>query len=254
MRDDQEELLPKKETIKYGPPRPGELVSGNEDTVERISQHIEDSIGPIKVVFHELVSEHVHVDVYHVEPSKERPFHTFVTSGMSDEPMITDDTERRYAEAMILLPPEWPVSEKAFEDENHWWPLRELKGVARFPHVYSTWLGYGHSIANGEDLDPYAPNTRMCATLLMPSLAYPEEATRLEVTPDKTILFWTLYPIYKEELDFKLTNSAEALFELMQENGVTDVLDPQRVNLVTGKRERPGASKTKKKKKWWWPL
>jgi len=57
---------------------------GSEMTIEQIEKHIERFVGPIEKVFHELVSDLVHLDLYHVKPGPERPFHTFVTCGMSE--------------------------------------------------------------------------------------------------------------------------------------------------------------------------
>ena len=54
----------------------------------KISGHIgAGSLGKFERVRHEIVSELVHVDVYWVKASSERPYHVLVTSGMSDRPM-----------------------------------------------------------------------------------------------------------------------------------------------------------------------
>ena len=48
----------------------------------------------IGVVFHEIVSDVVHIDLLHVPPRRERPFHTLVTCGMSVRPMnVPQDAE-----------------------------------------------------------------------------------------------------------------------------------------------------------------
>ncbi|WP_052342767.1 hypothetical protein [Bacillus sp. EB01] len=51
---------------------------------EKLEQHIETYIGKINGVFHEIVSNLVHLDGYHVAPTPEKPFHTLVTHRMSD--------------------------------------------------------------------------------------------------------------------------------------------------------------------------
>ena len=58
---------------------------------ELIEDHVERHLGPIESVFHELVSEYVHLDVLVVEATEERPFHYPVTSGMSSRPMPAGD-------------------------------------------------------------------------------------------------------------------------------------------------------------------
>ena len=55
--------------------------------VDRIARHIERCLGPVESVFHELISDQVHLDVHWVKPTRGRPYHFLVTSGMSDRPM-----------------------------------------------------------------------------------------------------------------------------------------------------------------------
>ncbi len=69
--------------------------AGGDSSMEEISDHIEAHIGEIHMVFHEIVSEQVHIDVHWVKPTKEHPFHTLITSGMSDKPMNTPRRCRR---------------------------------------------------------------------------------------------------------------------------------------------------------------
>ena len=102
-----------------------EAASG-ESSIEEISDHIEKHIGKIHQVFHELVSDQVHIDVYWVKPTPKRPFHTLVTSGMSDKPMNTPDgvDDCDFAELSICLPEDWKVSQEDFKDEKNYWPVR----------------------------------------------------------------------------------------------------------------------------------
>ena len=83
---------------------------GDPETIEAVSAHVERHLGRIGVVFHEIVSDLVHIDLLHVPPTRERPFHTLVTCGMSTRPMnVPEDAEElRYAELMLSLPPDWP--------------------------------------------------------------------------------------------------------------------------------------------------
>ena len=70
------------------------------------------------IVFHELISDQVHIDLHWVKPTAERPFHTLVTSGMSNLPMTTPPgaEEVRYAELSICLPADWKLSEEDFKE------------------------------------------------------------------------------------------------------------------------------------------
>jgi len=63
----------------------------SDSCIEQISDHVERHIGPIESVFHEIISDTVHVDVHFVPPTEARPWTTLVTSGMSDRPMAAPE-------------------------------------------------------------------------------------------------------------------------------------------------------------------
>lgn len=204
-----------------------------EECIEQISDHIERHIGPVDMVFHEVLSDTVHIDVHHVKPTPERPFHTLVTSGMSDLPMtMPDGTEApRYLELMVTLPDYWQLSMEAMKDEQWYWPVRQLKFLARFPHKYSTWLGWGHSIPNGDPAEPFADNTGLCGILILPSVNVPEAFYTLDIDAEKTITFMSLVPLYEEEMNLKLRKGSDALLERFDREDITDIVAENRKNV-----------------------
>jgi hypothetical protein len=50
------------------------LVTGEWENIEKISSHIEEHIGEVSKVIHEIVSDQVHIDIHIVDPSEELPF------------------------------------------------------------------------------------------------------------------------------------------------------------------------------------
>lgn len=70
---------------QHGEPTPWAPPAG-EENVEEISAHIERHLGPVDSVYHEILSDTVHIDVHIVKPTESFPFHRLVTSGMSDLP------------------------------------------------------------------------------------------------------------------------------------------------------------------------
>jgi hypothetical protein len=201
--------------------------------VDAISRHIERHLGPVVSVFHELVSDAVHLDVHWVRPSPARPYHFLVTSGMSDRPMNIPaglDAPRRI-ELMMTLPERWAVGDAAFENESWYWPLRQLKTLARFPHKYDTWLGEGHSVTNDDPPQPLAPDTRLCGALLQPPQHVPAAFRELR-SKGRTIRFLAVVPLYEEEMTLKLREGTASLLELLRKDGVTDVVDPARRNVA----------------------
>lgn len=197
--------------------------------IEAITDHVEAHVGTVSSVFHEIVSERVHIDVLTVAPTATRPFFTLVTAGMSARPMTAPPQapDELLAELVLCLPPEWPLTEEAFTDERAYWPIRLLKTLARLPHQYDTWLWTGHTVPNCDPPEPYADGTLLCgATLLAPVLA-PEEFERLE-SARGTTQFLSVIPLYAEELELKLAQGAGALAERLDGIGVTELLDSLR--------------------------
>jgi len=218
-----------------------ELAIGDEQNIELISDHIQQHIGPVAMVFHELISDLIHIDVHWVKPTEDKPYHTLITSGMSDRPMTVPSgaEEFRYSEVMISLPPDWPLDMDSFKNEQHYWPVRWLKMLARFPHEYDSWLCFGHTLPSDDPPQPYADNTQLCCALLLGPLLTGEEFGTLKVSEDKTIRFLSFVPIYPEELELKLNQGLDPLLERFEKHRVTELLDVQRINVCA------------KKKRWW---
>ena len=207
-----------------------------EEHIEAIGAHIERHLGPVSGVFHEIISDLVHIDVHVVPATEQFPYLRLVTSGMSDLPMtVPDEVDAdvpRYMELMVTLPADWPISQDAFEDERNYWPVRLLKGMARLPHEYDTWLGFGHTIPNGHPSEPYAPGVGFDGAIVLPPVTTPEEFAELVLEDGRTIAFMTLMPLYPEEMDLKLKKGAEALLDRFDAKNIQDVIEPGRTNVA----------------------
>jgi len=205
-----------------------------ESHIEAISAHIERHLGPISGVFHEIISDLVHIDVHVVPASEPFPYLRLVTSGMSDLPMTLPEGAPgpAYMELMVTLPADWPISGDAFEDERNYWPVRLLKTLARLPHEYDTWLGFGHTIPNGHPAEPYAPGVGFDGAIVLPPVTAPEDFGTLQLDDGRRITFMTIVPLYPEEMDLKLKKDAEALLDRFDAKNIQDVIVPGRVNVA----------------------
>jgi len=205
--------------------------------ISGISAHIERRIGRIHTVFHEIVSDDLHIDVYHVKSSLLRRCEVLVTSGMSAFPMSVpvESHEPRFAEIVTVLPRGWPLAKEAFADERHYWPVRLMKTLARLPHQGHTWLGFGHTVGNGSSegaMKPYADGTKLCAAALLPPSSLGRDFWCMKRQNEPEIFFWAAVPLYLSELDFKIENGIDPLLDLFDKNGVTDKIDPERASVV----------------------
>jgi hypothetical protein len=239
-----EQLLPKpneehaQEILRHhGQERKFELAFGDEECIERVSNHIETHLGPITHVWHEILSDQVHVDVHHVE-TPERQW--LVTSGMSSLPMTVPEgvEDWAYAELCLALPPDWPLSQETRDNHRHFWPVSSLQFLARLPHRYSTWLGFGHTIPNGDPPQRVTDGVDFCGGIIAEPQLAPEEFFELAVPGQPPIHFWAVYPLYLEELNEKLVAGAETLLDKLQAAGVTEQLDLGRVNVSLPRKRR----------------
>jgi hypothetical protein len=208
-----------------------------EEFIEQISAHIEKYLGPVETVFHELVSDKVHIDIHFVKPTADFPYVRLVTSGMSDLPMRTPDDDRvpKYTELLITLPPDWKLAQSDMEDERWYWPIRLLKVLARLPHQHETWLGWGHTVPHGDPPGPYAANTKFCGVVVLPSATVPPQFDTLTIEGVKDIVFYSVVPLYEREMNLKLRSGLDAMLAGLARHEVSDIVDLKRKD-TTAKR------------------
>lgn len=205
-----------------------------EECIEEISRHIEKHLGKVETVFHEILSDTVHIDVHWVKPNEKYPFVRLVTSGMSDLPMSTPTgyNTPKYMELMISLPAQWQIDEESFKDESWYWPVRLLKVLARLPHKHNTWLGIGHTVPNGDPPEPYATNTALCGSIVLPSVSVPDGFHKLSISEEKEITFYSVVPLYVEEMNLKLRKGTNELLKLFDKKDIDDIVNIKRVDVT----------------------
>lgn len=205
-----------------------------EMAIEEITDHIEQYFGKIEMVYHEILSDTVHIDVHHIKPTKDRPFNSLITSGMSDLPMsVPDDFDApKYLELMVTLPKDWNISQDSFKEEKWYWPVRLLKYLARFPHKYDSWLGWGHTIPNGDPAEPFSDNISFTGVIILPSITVPQKFGILKIDDEKEIVFMCYIPLYDEEMDLKLRKGSDVLLDKFDKFNITDIVDIKRRNVA----------------------
>lgn len=206
--------------------------------------HIERHLGPIADTFVEPASvepasgapaETRQIAIQWVKASAERPIHTLITTGMSDRPMRTgpESTAPRLIELMMTLPRTWQFEDPR-TDGTGYWPVRLLAQLARHPEEHATWLGWGHTVPNGEPPAPYAPGTALCGIILAPSLLVPKEFYALQAG-SRNIEFYAAIPLYQEELQLAAREGMQHLLSSLIDHGLNDIVEPRRRN-ITKKR------------------
>lgn len=205
--------------------------------LDEITTHIEKHIGNPEIVFHEIISDHAHIDVHWVKPSANYPYNVLITSGMSDFAMhmpqgMDAADEWSHAELLVVLPADWKISDEDFKSDDNYWPVYFLKMIARLPHKYKTWLGYGHTIPNGEDAARIANTGFGCMLLIPPFLSFPEDFLQLKTKDGTRINFYSLIPLYKEEMELKLEEGTDALLDRFDDTEISELIDIYRPNVA----------------------
>lgn len=221
-------------THRHGEPKPFEMAIGDSENIHAISEHIERWVGPPATVFHELISDKVHIDIHIVGPTERHPFYTLVTSGMSDLAMKAPEghPEWSYAELYLCLPADWKMSQEDWKDPANFWPIQGLKFLARFPHQYETWLWYGHTIPNGDPPAPFNESVKFSSMVLLEPMLLPQEFHQLKINDEKTIHFFSVVPLYDDELDAKLRKGAEMIEDGLRAQGYSELVEVGRQSVA----------------------
>jgi DNA-directed RNA polymerase subunit RPC12/RpoP len=208
-------------------------VSRDATAIRAIADHVRTYVGMVDQVLEADSSDLLPVDLHLVAPRRDLPIRVAVTSGMSNHPMNTPRgaEDERHMELVLGLEPNWPVSKEALSQDHRAWPLEWLRKMACLPHSLDTWLGVGHTVPNGDPPQPLGPGTEMCGWILLPPIWLPEEFGTLVMHETKTVYFYALLPLYREEMDFKLQQGAEALFERLSQLPMLGLFDFQRPNV-----------------------
>lgn len=206
---------------------------------EEIEGHVERHIGPVQVVYHDLVSKDFPVDVMVVPATSDRRFHYLVTAGMSDHCMhlparVEKPGHYRYAELVMALPSYWPVfDEKAMLSSRWGYPIDHLKFLASVPNRYRSWLAVGHSVPHKEPVEPLGPDCEMTGFVLDYPVIGGEDFCKFKARQNKTINFYGVYPVYPSEMSHKLKKGYASLRTKFSEHHVMELFDPKRAPVIS---------------------
>ncbi len=218
----------------------GVLYLYSEDEMRVVENHIREYIGSFDSVFHEIVSEDIHVDIIIVPPANGRNHYTVTTLGMGaylmDIPKKFQDSVCPRIELAITLPATWDFSEEAMQDESNYWPIRLLKNLAHLPIYCDTFLAPTHTVDN----EDFYGNTKFSGVVLDFLQDYfplddddAYKAHYCDISEDEgSVQFLQVIPLYKEELDYAVENGSPSLFDIMEESNFSFCVDIKRKNLL----------------------
>ena len=209
-----------------------------EDEMKEYQDYIESNFGQISGIIHELVSPDIHLDIIVIEPTPEHNFYKLITLGMGAYQMNVPKQLRNRifdrAELVLYLPPTWDIISKKEED---YWPIRYLKTIARLPLYTNSWISLGHTIASNENNTPFANKTEFNSILLLNATNLKEEELGLILKSDKEINLYQIFPLYLEELEYKLENGLHSLLSQFEEEDLNPIININRRNYCKNNNE-----------------
>ena len=198
---------------------------------QAIYQHVQQHIGPIAAILRDEPADGMQIDLIIVAPQASRNCWTVITCGMSEQEMTVPDAMKGQmaprAELMMALPPDWPVGDEEWNDQNNVWPAMLLKMLARMPHRSNGFVGPGSTAPNGQPPRPFAGNTRMSGAMLMPVSLAPESFGKVQID-GAPLHFLAVLPIYLEELTLVMKQGPRALVSRFLAATQTEMLNVAR--------------------------
>jgi hypothetical protein len=186
------------------------------------------------------------VEVLPCGPTRERPFITVGTVGLSEYEATVppEQGERVRQELLLYLPPDWEMDLEV-GGEASLWPFRMLQQLAALPPRHGTYFAPGHSVALTDPPSPMWEGTLLCGVLFARPGRESDEFDSLVIDREPCHFLWVI-PVTAGELRYKLDRGFNKLLDLMSEAPVPYVIDPYRACVVTGRTPAPPSKRRRR--------
>ncbi len=190
--------------------------------LEAREQHYQRFFGALnQPVTHSTDIKAVHIDIYRFEPTKERPYWTLVTSGMSDERQLEpeDCPEHMSPRAEILM----------YVSEPQGWMFNVLKGLAEMPFENSTCLHWWHTVPNGMPMT--AKLSLLTSFFFLPPYFESEDFANFQLDDDQVDFLWMI-PITEAEREYAIEHGSQQLASRFEDAKMSRIVDESRQSVV----------------------
>ena len=197
-----------------------------------VIRHIMRYFGTIDKIISYKYDTSVHIEVAEIPPcaDEDRDYCTMVTIGMGAHKMNVPEQFREMveprSELVMYLPPE-------IDDDMRLWAVNYMTTIARLPLERNSWCSFGHIFSNGR---PLMEGTKLIASTLIEIQDADENAPFCKLPNGDMVTLYQIFPLYKEEVEFKLAHGLGKLIERMPH--VSAVLDLKRENVCPKKEEK----------------
>lgn len=165
--------------------------------------------GDSVVASHELLPLEPHVDVYRYAPAGEREWFTYLTSGLSDRPILIPDFPHPVRCELVFY------SDQANEMYSNF-----LRFLAHKPFENPEfWISHGTTFGGGDSAQPLFPGTPFTAVVFAATPVPPESDLPVVLQEEgvPVFLLWVI-PLYPRELEFILQYDIDLFISLVGES------------------------------------
>ena len=191
--------------------------------------HLERSLGEFESIYKQITPTDPPIDILSFQGEK---FNALVTNGMRYLPMNVPEYLKgnAYAELVMFIDKSFDISDEGFLKEENSWLLQSLRDLAMYPRLTNSYLGWGHTVGNGEERMPYYSGSDLCGMLIYPPVVQEDMKFYTFKEGEKTTYIYNVMPLYTEEIDFILKHSGDAYFDRIRELGISQVIKKNRPN------------------------
>ena len=171
------------------------------------------------------------IDLIRLELEVRFPVTVIMTYGLSNFRMeVPEKWEgRNYNEIYFCLPSYWDWN--ALSDEAFSWPFTWIQKLAKHVVDKNTWYSPGHTFANGNPPQPLSSKMKPNHLILVDPILLEDYLQPIE-TPDKTIHFLGITPLYENEFDSKMHRGYYKFIRKYRGANGTELIDDFRQSIL----------------------
>ena len=193
--------------------------------------HLEKYLGDFEGIYKQTVPTEIPIDILCFSGEK---YNAIVTNGMRSMSMNVPPEFKDYqqTELMMFVDKSFDLSAGALQREQSAWFINLLTDLALYPKQTNSYLGWGHIVGNGENLEVYDSSVAYCGALIYPPMLQEDMAFYRYIEKGRNISIHNVMPLFKEELRFIQEHSSDQFVNLMSQMGVNQVVKPKRLNVI----------------------
>lgn len=205
-----------------------------EDIIERepnFIAHLEQYLGEFEGIYKQVTPTEPPIDIMYFSGEN---CNALVTNGMRGMPMVVPEELKEYkqVELMIFVDKSFDLSGEGLQKEKNAWLIKLLTDLATYPREMNSYLGLGHIVGNGTNIEPYDESVDYCGALIYQPMDQENVRFYHYIEKDKNIFIYNVMPLFADELRFIQEHSSERFINLMSELGVKQRVMPERINVV----------------------